>query len=250
MRGGRLPVSCVWHRAYNPSHYRMRLMTEMCAGCPRGCTQPGQICTNKSYSWAGACGISVCLSMVSSRVAKGFAMLATCIFPGLARHLCIAGRARLCRGASRRRTRTREARPGRGHVGPVGEIRRGDRARPFHRHRRDQRQGRPARQEARAGRARRREQSRQGRDRGARAGAAREGRGAVRRPRHAGVAGDRAVRQPDQGAVHGRVGRRHADHAQRRGRELRLPRLGGRRTGRQGAGRLRGSTNTAPRSPA
>ena len=46
--------------------------------------------------------------------------------------------------------------------------------------------------------------------------AAREGRGAVRRPRHAGVARHRAVRQPGQGAVHGRLGGRHADHPQRR----------------------------------
>ena len=41
----------------------------------------------------------------------------------------------------------------------------------------------------------------------------------VRRPRHAGVGGDRSVRQPVQGAVHGRVGGGHADHAQRRGRK-------------------------------
>ena len=106
--------------------------------------------------------------------------------------------------------------------------------------RRDQRQRRRARQEDRADRARRREQPGQGRGRGARAGAAREGRGHVRRPRYAGLARDRPVRQPEQGAVHGRVGRRHADHAQRRGRELRVPRLGGGRTGRRRARRLRG----------
>ena len=40
---------------------------------------------------------------------------------------------------------------------------------------------------------------------------------------------DRAVRQRRQGAVHGGLGGRHADHAQRRGGELRVPRLRGRR---------------------
>ena len=159
------------------------------------------------------------------------------------------GRRSLLAGAAavvllaRRRPRPRpghsEARPRGGHVGPVGQVRRGDRARALHRRRRAQRQGRPARQEGRADRTRRREQSRQGRDRRARAGAAREGRGPVRRPRHAGVARHRAVRQQQQGAVHGRVGGGHADHAQRRGRELRVPRLRGRRAGGQGAGRLR-----------
>ena len=62
---------------------------------------------------------------------------------------------------------------------------------------------------------------------------------AVRRPRHAGVDRHRAVRQPEQGAVHGRLGGRHADHPQRRGGKLRVPRLRGGRTRRQGAGRLR-----------
>ena len=89
-------------------------------------------------------------------------------------------------------------------------------------------------------RARRRKQSGQGRGRRARTRAAREGRGAVRRPRYAGVDRDRAVRQPGQGAVHGRLGGGHADHPQRRGGELRVPRLRGRRDRRQGAGRLRG----------
>ena len=132
-----------------------------------------------------------------------------------------------------------QARPGRRHVRPVRQVRRGHRARAVARDRRDQRQGRPARQEGRTSGPRRRKQSGQGRGRSARTRAAREGRGAVRRPRHAGVAGDRAVRQPGEGAVHGRLGGRHADHQERRRRELRVPRLGGRRDRRQGAGRLR-----------
>ena len=124
-------------------------------------------------------------------------MLATlqcpCIRPA---SCCSRARSPFAASLPARRPGHPEARARRGHVGPVGQIRRGDRARAVDRHRRDQRQGRPARQEGRADRARRREQSRQGRDRRARAGAAREGRGAVRRPRHAGVAGHRAVRQP------------------------------------------------------
>ena len=76
-------------------------------------------------------------------------------------------------------------------------------------------------------------------DRRPRTGAAREGRRAVRRPRHAGLDRDRAVRQPGQGPVHGRVGGGNADHPQRRGRKLRVPRLRRGRSRRQGAGRLR-----------
>ena len=163
--------------------------------------------------------------------------------PNLFRSVLAAGAVALaiapCRGPGQGPGHA-EAWARRRHVRTVGQIRRGHRPRPVDRHRRDQRQGRPARQEGHAAGPRRRKQSRQGRGRRARTCAARAGRCPVRRPRHAGVAGHRSVRQRRQGAVHGRVGGRHADHAQRRGRELRVSRLCGRRNRRHRAGRLRG----------
>ena len=150
------------------------------------------------------------------------------------------GRDRCLRRHARQRAGQSQARAGGRDVGTVRQVGRGDRARSLARDRRNQRQGRRARPQARAGGARRREQSGQGCGCGARTRAAREGGGVFRRPRHAGLDRDRAVRQPVQGAVHGSMGGGHADHAKRRGRELRVPRLRGRRAGRQGPGRLRG----------
>ena len=79
----------------------------------------------------------------------------------------------------------------------------------------------------------------QGRDRRARADLQGKGRGALRRHRYAGGAGDRAGGQQGEDAVHGRVGRGHRHHPQRRQPQLRVPRLGRRRAGRRQAARLR-----------
>ena len=136
--------------------------------------------------------------------------------------------------------RSDQDRPCRGPVRRVRAIRRGDHPRARGRDRRDQRQGRPARRpQARAGAARRRIGPAQGHDGGTRADLPREGRGGIRRHRHAGRHGDGAGLQQGEDDPHGRVGRRNRHHAQRRDAELRVPRLGGRRAGGRQAARLR-----------
>ncbi len=108
-----------------------------------------------------------------------------------------------CSPALPRCAGTDQDRAGHRALRPVGARRRSDHARPDDRDRRDQCQRRRARPQVRAGAPRRRGDARQGRHRGARAAVQGEGRGAVRRPRHAGVARDRADRERGEGAVHG-----------------------------------------------